>query len=661
MINRHFFLISLSLIPTVYFRLRDINRDIVSQDEATSLIYFILPSLKSYSFYDYFMPNNHIFHSILAHLSVQLFGNHEIAFRLPVLIAGILAVGFIYWWAFWVSKSKEIAFISSLFLALSPIHIIYSQTARGYAFVILFSIISQLSLYKTLEDYKIRWLLFFTLANILNVITMPSSLYFVISQFIAFTVIYLVYKSNSKRFDSETKQYTSTAIIKRLAYSLFFTLLPISLFYFPVLDQIYTQAGIEGNHSMRNIFFRFLNDKLLLGLSPAMSLFFFYGCWVLFIKRNFWGIYFFLMFFLPFVLSSIVGFVGHPRVYLFGLPFFVLAFATGLYETANKVLKIFLPKYESNFRLKKIAALFTILAFSIPVTFFLERHYYPQYHSFKFKKLKKYMEKINNSNDLVFKPGSLTSDYYLNELIDQKASGILYSNNINNMYLIMPNQILGDYIYSFCGSNCEFLKKFEDQKLYAKYDFEVWKKGADISIYQLIPRNIRKIIDKNFLKSKWIQTKGRQAISIMNHPDLNQIEINKDTSSSLKDTSFASFAYANSFHKLKMNGKGFIFIIYALSYPNISGKWVNEPLSAVVLIKDEMSKTVTEQPAYTMNRNVSGFNFHNNRLWYIIQKIVPLEKGDYELTFGFWVIPLENNFDQSQFTVNNFQAYVIEF
>ena len=393
--NTHSILISISLISGAYFRLKDINRDIVMQDEATSVIYFILPSLKSFSFYDYFMPNNHIFHSILAHLSVQLFGNYEIAFRLPVLLAGILAVGFIYWWAYCVSNSKEIAFISSLFLALSPIHIIYSQMARGYSFVILFSIISQLSLYKTLENYKMRWLLIFTLANILNVITIPSSLYFIASYFVSFAVVYFLFKSSSSKFNSETKQYTSTASIKRLVYSMFFTLLSISLFYFPILDQIYVQAGIEGNHLMRNTFFRFLNDELLLGLSPVMSLFFFYGCWVLFTEKKFWGIYFFLMFFLPFVISFIVGFIGYPRVYLFGLPFFVLAFTTGLYETANKVFKIFLPKDESIFRLKKIAALFTILAFSIPVSLFLERHYYPQYESFKFKKLKKFIKKIN--------------------------------------------------------------------------------------------------------------------------------------------------------------------------------------------------------------------------------------------------------------------------
>ena len=658
MINRHFPLILLSLIPAVFFRLRDINRDIVAQDEATSLIYFILPSFKSYSFYDYFMPNNHIFHSILARLSVQLFGNYEIAFRLPVLLSGILAVGFIYWWAYSISNSKEIAFISSSFLALSPIHIIYSQMARGYSLVILFSIISQLSLYKTLENYKMRWLLLFTLANILNVVTMPSSFYFVVSQFIAFAVVYFLFKSSSSKFNSETKQYTSTTLIKRLVYSIFFALLPISLFYFPILDQIHTQAGIEGNNLLGNILLHFFNDNLLLGLSPVMSLFFLYGCWVLFIKRNFWGIYLFLLFCLPFIISLIVGVIGHPRVYLFGLPFFILTFAIGLYKIANQVFKILLPKYESNFRLKKIAALFAILAFSIPATFFLERHYYPQYHTFKFKKLREYMKKINISNDLVFKPGGLTSDYYLYELINQNASGILYSNNVNNMYLIMPNRILGDYIYSFCGKNCKFLKKFEDRQLNEKYDFDRLEKGPDFKVYQLIPHNIRKIIDKDFLKSKWIQTKGGQEIGVINNPDLDQIEISRNMNSSLKDI---SFVYANSFHKLKMNGKGFIFIIYALSYPNISDKWVYEPLSASMLIKDKKNKTITEQPNRVMNRNVSGLNFYNNRLWYIIQKIVPLEKGDYELTFGFWVNPLENNFDQSQFTVNNFQAYVIEF
>ena len=50
----HLLLVSISSVFAVYFRLKDIGRDIVVQDEATSLLYFILPPLKK-SFYCQFV------------------------------------------------------------------------------------------------------------------------------------------------------------------------------------------------------------------------------------------------------------------------------------------------------------------------------------------------------------------------------------------------------------------------------------------------------------------------------------------------------------------------------------------------------------------------------------------------------------------------------
>ena len=60
-------------------------------DEAATWIdYASQPLAKSLS--DYRFPNNHLFHTLLVHLSAAVFGSDPWALRLPAFIAGILVV-----------------------------------------------------------------------------------------------------------------------------------------------------------------------------------------------------------------------------------------------------------------------------------------------------------------------------------------------------------------------------------------------------------------------------------------------------------------------------------------------------------------------------------------------------------------------------------------
>ena len=664
-INVHFLLVSISLTTAICFRLKDIDRDIVIQDEATSVVYFILPSLKSFSFMDYFMPNNHIFHSILANLSVQIFGNNEIVFRLPVLISGILAVGFIYWWAYKIYGSKEVAFICSFYLALSPIHITFSQTARGYSLIILFSILAQLSLYKLLENFKIRWKIVFIVSSILNVITIPSSSYFVVSQFLSLIVIYLIFKLIIP--DSDTEHFVEKISIRSFVYYSFIVFLAIFLFYFPILDQMQAQVGIEGHFLLKNIIPP-LFKYYLFGLPNVMLLIFLYGCWTLCIKRNFWGSFSLLVFILPIIISVGIGIGGPPRVYLFCFPFFILAFAIGIYEIVNSILKFSFAKIAYYSQQKKIAALFATLLFSIPMILFLVKNYYPQYHSYKHKKLKNYVSKLDHKNNIIFRPGSLQFNYYLGNLTQQSAMEIMHMNKINNIYLIKglkidSNDFIDNYIYNLSKDNYVLLKDFKDNNFDKKYDciYDCSAINDHFSLYKLQPSNIRKLITNNFLKTDWIQSEGSQKVHAAFEPDSNQIEISidKDINSSLQDM---SFIYSNSTIRLKADKKGFIVITYALTYPNIATKFTFEPAVTSILIKDRKSENFIGQAQYIMNKRASGFDFSENRLWYIMQKIVPLEKGDHDLKLGFFVRPTENSkIGQQKILVRSLQAYAVEF
>lgn len=105
----------------------------------------------SHIFTSYPAPNNHILHSALVRLSTQLFGISEWTVRLPALIAGIGAVPALWLLCQGIFSNPLVATVASWMLALTPTHIAYSQQARGYSLLILFSILAFNSLYAVIN------------------------------------------------------------------------------------------------------------------------------------------------------------------------------------------------------------------------------------------------------------------------------------------------------------------------------------------------------------------------------------------------------------------------------------------------------------------------------------------------------------------------------
>ena len=67
----------------------------VTYDEAYTYVAFASRSLWAIVS-DYSLPNNHILHSILVHLSTQIVGNHPWAIRIPALVAGLGIIWMVY-------------------------------------------------------------------------------------------------------------------------------------------------------------------------------------------------------------------------------------------------------------------------------------------------------------------------------------------------------------------------------------------------------------------------------------------------------------------------------------------------------------------------------------------------------------------------------------
>lgn len=88
----------------------------------------------------YTAPNNHLFHTLLVHVSTALLGDRPWAIRLPALIAGVLLVPATYL-AARLLYGKAAALLAAALVATSSTLIEYSTNARGYTLLALITLL----------------------------------------------------------------------------------------------------------------------------------------------------------------------------------------------------------------------------------------------------------------------------------------------------------------------------------------------------------------------------------------------------------------------------------------------------------------------------------------------------------------------------------------
>lgn len=147
----------------------------LGHDEAYTYIAFASRPIQ-YLLRDYHLPNNHIFHSLLVHISTGLLGNQPWALRLPAFIAGVLLVPAAYLAGkAWYGRSA--ALLLAGFVAVLPVLREYSTRGRGYSLLLLFALLSiYLAARLLLERNRMGWLLF-GLVTVLGFYTIPIYLY----------------------------------------------------------------------------------------------------------------------------------------------------------------------------------------------------------------------------------------------------------------------------------------------------------------------------------------------------------------------------------------------------------------------------------------------------------------------------------------------------
>ncbi len=119
-------------------------------------------------------------HHTLVYLS-RLVGTGETSLRLPSVLAGILTVALIYLTAKYCFN-RRVATIASLIATVSTFHVYYSQEARAYSLLMLFSIASTYCLLRALKERRPVWWLLYIFSTSLGLYTHLYMAFAVIAQ-----------------------------------------------------------------------------------------------------------------------------------------------------------------------------------------------------------------------------------------------------------------------------------------------------------------------------------------------------------------------------------------------------------------------------------------------------------------------------------------------
>ena len=144
-------------------------------DEAYTYVGFASRTLRAVVT-DYSLPNNHVLHTILVWISVQIFGPTPWAIRLPAFVAGVLCVPAAYFLARRM-YNRSSAILAAVMVAAIPDLITRSTDARGYMQMALFTlIILWLGDQVRQKPNRLAWLLLVVFSS-LGFYTLPTMLF----------------------------------------------------------------------------------------------------------------------------------------------------------------------------------------------------------------------------------------------------------------------------------------------------------------------------------------------------------------------------------------------------------------------------------------------------------------------------------------------------
>jgi len=291
--------------------------------------------------FDFIHP--HTLFAILSNTSMRIFGENEVAFRLPVFFAGVLSVFLIHrlGQSLWNSTTATVA---SLLMMGSYHHLIWAQSGRGYALTELLALASVFGTILLLEEKSFKrgaWVLIFS--GIALCLTIPSNAYFLPGCGLAF--VFVLWESRNSKIP------ISWSHLGKKLLPFIFLAVSTAGYFFLIYDDL--TRGIETYRN--NLHYQKDIDSLegilqqvqdiTWGLARPWGLWFYlpvlYGLWTLNRTQR---IFFVSLLVTPTLLVVLSGIIGPPRIYIYALPFFILLAALGI-DRGIRSLSRFMPRY----------------------------------------------------------------------------------------------------------------------------------------------------------------------------------------------------------------------------------------------------------------------------------------------------------------------------
>jgi len=221
-------------ISSLVLRVINLNHGIW-YDEILTLVKFVRPSLMEI-LTTYPSENQHMFYSVLSHLSVSIFGEHIWSLRLPAVIFGTLSIPALYYLGSLVTSRRE-SLLAATLLMVSYHHIWFSQNARGYSGLLFWTILSTYLFIRGLKENRKGIWIAFAIVNSLGIYTHLTMLFVATSQFLCYVYFGII----KQRYDSFNRLHFKNVILYGFGLSAIITV----LIYFPILPDMFHHIMVE--------------------------------------------------------------------------------------------------------------------------------------------------------------------------------------------------------------------------------------------------------------------------------------------------------------------------------------------------------------------------------------------------------------------------------
>lgn len=266
----------------------------------------------------YYDTNQHSLFILLSNVCMGIFGNNELAFRLPSFLAGALAVPLLYWISRNLGNSQGTSLVAAAFFVFSAPHISYSQDGRGYALTLFLALVLTLSAIRLAQNTSAPgWSLGLVVSGFCLVLAIPSNAFFLAA--IGIYCLAACFYGKQRQSFKERLPVLSGFLILFLFVAFYFYMIGAGI-----------RAGIK-NHAYAGIDRALFSKTGALLISPWGPWFYVLVVAGLFsLKSRSAMILFPSVFITPVVLMLATGIGGFPRVYLYLLPFILMLSAQGL-------------------------------------------------------------------------------------------------------------------------------------------------------------------------------------------------------------------------------------------------------------------------------------------------------------------------------------------